>query len=378
MRARWIFGLAGAGSLLPLLVSASPQNSAADWVHQPSPGDIAHLYPEKARAKGLDGTGVIECIATVDGSLRACTIKSESPEGYNFGRAALAMAPQFQLKPEIKDGQRVEIKVEIPIRFTGPGTKVGSLIPGSSMQVGQKTMIANFAWTTTPTYADVAAVYPAKAREKKVGGKATLRCAFMDAGRVGGCLVQNDEPGSYGFGNAALDVVSHFQGPTTYGDGKPTKGNFVTIPVVFPVGMADGSALYVTAPSWRRTPTPQMYAAHFPAQARKAGVSSSKVVLGCTIGAEGELTQCSVNSENPAGPRLRRGGPGAGSRLPHAEVDGGWPGHGRSQDHHADQLSDGRQGHADRRQCAGRTRRAARIIVKKALPNAASRLLCMR
>jgi TonB family protein len=301
MRNKWVFGLAGVLGFLPFLVSASPQDSAADWVHQPSPGDIAHLYPVKARAKGIDGSAVIECTATVDGSLRACSIKSEAPEGYNFGRAALAMAPQFQLKPELKDGKRVEVKVDIPIHFNGPGTRVGSMIAGSSMQVGQKTMIANFAWTTTPTYADVVAVFPAKAREKKVGGKATLRCAFKDAGQVGYCVVQNDEPAGYGFGNAALDLVSHFQGPTTYGDGKLTKANVVTIPVVFPVGMADGSALYVTTPSWRQTPTPQMYAAHFPAQARKAGVSASKVVLGCTIGAEGELTQCSVNSENPAG-----------------------------------------------------------------------------
>jgi TonB family protein len=297
----WMFGLAGVVSLLPFLVSAAPQDSAADWVRQPTRGDLLGVYPQKARATGIDGTGVIECIATVDGSLRACKIKSESPEGFGFGQAALAMAPQFQLKPEVKNGKPVEVKVDIPIRFTGPGTHVGSMIAGSNMRVDQKLVFANVAWTTTPTYADVAAVFPAKAREKKVGGKATIQCTFKDDGKVGSCGVLNDEPAGYGFGNAALDLASHFQGPATYGDGKPTKGNVTTIPVVFPVGMGDGSAIYVTTPSWRRTPSPQMYAARFPAQARKAGVSSSKVVLGCTVGAEGELTQCAINSENPAG-----------------------------------------------------------------------------
>jgi TonB family protein len=301
MRRKWIFGLAGAASLLPFLVSASPQNSAADWAREPTAGDLMRVYPEKARAKGIDGTGVIECIATVDGSLRACTIKSESPEGFGFGQAALAMAPQFQMKPEVNGGKRVEIKVDIPIRFTGPGTRAGTLIPGSDMSVGQKRVLANSAWTTTPTYADVAAVFPAKARDKKVGGKATIQCAFKDAGQVGYCNVLNEEPFGYGFGNAALDLARYFQGPTAFSDGKPTKGNFTTIPVVFPAGMGDGSAVYITTPSWRRTPSPQMYAAHFPVQARQAGVSASKVVLACTIGAEGDLTQCSINSENPAG-----------------------------------------------------------------------------
>lgn len=301
MHKTWIFALAAATALSPLLVSAAPQNSAVDWTRQPSTMDIMRLYPEKAKAKGVDGASVIECIATVDGSLRACKIKSESPEGLGFGQAALAMAGQFQLKPEIRDGKAVEIRVDVPIRFTGPGTKVGSIIPGTGMNVNQKLVYANVGWIATPTYAEVAAVFPEKAKAKKVGGKATIQCSFMDAGRVGHCRVLNDEPFGYGFGNAALDLAEHFQAPDTFANGKPTKDNLLTIPVVFPVGMADGSALYVTTPSWLRTPSPGMYAQRFPAAARKAGVTSSKVVVGCTIGEKGELTQCAVNSETPSG-----------------------------------------------------------------------------
>lgn len=88
-----------------------PVIQAPSWIHRPGGADMARTFP------GSPGEAVIRCSIDEEGKLRNCEVLSRSrPE---VGRAALQLAPLFQMKPTTADG--VSVKggvVMIPIRWT--------------------------------------------------------------------------------------------------------------------------------------------------------------------------------------------------------------------------------------------------------------------
>lgn len=92
-----------------------------DWAARPTAGDIARFLPAATR-QGVSGEAVIECRVTEKGRLEACTVVSETPPDRGFGKAALAMAGKFRMKPQTVDGQPTAGgTVRIPIKISAPG-----------------------------------------------------------------------------------------------------------------------------------------------------------------------------------------------------------------------------------------------------------------
>ena len=78
-------------------------------------------YPPVAGALALPGRTQIDCIVTVLGRLADCSVASESPKGFGFGAASLAMSKGFRMKPKTVDGKPVgDGDVSIPVTFTPP------------------------------------------------------------------------------------------------------------------------------------------------------------------------------------------------------------------------------------------------------------------
>jgi protein TonB len=88
------------------------------WLSQPSAAEMGRFYPPQALDDNVEGRAVIRCTVTVAGTLTACAIAREQPQGYGFGRAALQLSPYFRMTPKTEDGRPVGgASVEVAIQF---------------------------------------------------------------------------------------------------------------------------------------------------------------------------------------------------------------------------------------------------------------------
>lgn len=114
-------GAALAGAVLAAVAGAAgadePLNRNPSWDKLPDPADLQDHYPWKARQAGVEGTATIDCIATVEGTLKDCSIVSEDPEGYGFGEATIAASGLFRMNPRILNGKPAEGTVRVPLNW---------------------------------------------------------------------------------------------------------------------------------------------------------------------------------------------------------------------------------------------------------------------
>ncbi|MFN4296919.1 MAG: TonB family protein [Brevundimonas sp.] len=88
------------------------------WIARPTPDQMARAYPDRAARDGVEGSATLQCSVTARGGLTACSVLSETPGGYGFGRAAMQLSRHFRLSPRTVDGQAVEgAVVTIPLTF---------------------------------------------------------------------------------------------------------------------------------------------------------------------------------------------------------------------------------------------------------------------
>jgi protein TonB len=88
-------------------------------VRGPTQGEILALVPPAARAARQAGRASVNCEIQLDTRLDACRLADESPAGFGFGQAALAIAPRyFRFRPPMTGagqavaGARVTVFVE--------------------------------------------------------------------------------------------------------------------------------------------------------------------------------------------------------------------------------------------------------------------------
>jgi TonB family protein len=286
-------------SVLAAAPAAGAQDRGPDWVRKPRAEDLVAAWPRAAWERGEGGKATIACTVTVQGSLRDCKVASETPPGSGFGAAALALAPQFQMRPRLKDGQPEISSVRIPINFEAPGKVTGSLLRGPEGTT--RRMVLSVPWQEAPSVADVQAAYPPRAKAEKVTGHVALQCGFAAEGRIAGCQTSTEEPSGYGFASAARALTSKFRGPLADSQGAPLRGARVTLKFIFAKESLEGDAAVVGKPNWTSLPKGEDFTAAFPAEARKAGVLKARVVLACTVAPDGALSGCQPRSEDPPG-----------------------------------------------------------------------------
>lgn len=265
-----------------------------DWLRKPTPDQLLAVWPIGAAKQGKKGRGVIDCSVSLQGALFDCNVVSEEPAGSGFGGAALALTPQFLMKPATLNG--------VPI--VAPHHRIGVTFlwpAGSTGALSTSRVISNVVWREAPTYAEVVAAYPAKARSQGVGGNATLDCILKADGRLRGCSVLGETPNGMGFGAAATSLSDLFVGPLSLGDGTSIKGASVQIPVTFPLAMTTSTKPMTGKPRWTAGPAAEDLAGAIPAAAVTAGVKTARVKMSCTVIRGGAVADCAVVSEEPSG-----------------------------------------------------------------------------
>lgn len=269
-----------------------------DWLRKPTPEQLLAVWPTRDLGQVRTGKGVISCSVSIQGALFDCRVVSEEPVGSGFGAAALAVAPQLLLKPGLRNGKpEVTSDVHIPVNFGGRPTSY----LGNDAKTLTRPVLTNVVWTEAPTYAQVVAAFPVKARIAKTGGNVVLDCSFKSDGRLTGCEVLGETPKGLDLGRAAKTLMPLFMGPTLRSDGASTLRAGVQIPITFPIEMTSATQPVTGKPRWTAAPSAEALLAAIPATAATAGVRTARVVMSCTIAQGGGLEGCKVSSEDPVG-----------------------------------------------------------------------------
>ncbi len=146
-------------------------------------------------------------------------------------------------------------------------------------------------WVATPTAEEAQAVYPKAAADKRLEGRATLKCSVTAEGRLTGCASIAEEPAGLGFAAAALAIAPKFQMQTVTQDGAPVAGGVVRVPIRF----ANPTQL---PPGFRRMPSTDDLAKAYPEKALRRGVAG-EAVIECAVTVQGEMADCALASETP-------------------------------------------------------------------------------
>lgn len=238
-------------------------------------------FPKGAKATGKAS---LDCVAAEGGKLADCKIAKEDPAGQGFGQAALSVVGHERIKTTDDAGFSV---VGRPVR-----TSFEFLAPGDS----------NPDWLRKPTGAQIANVFPKKAIEDGVAGKATIQCQVTVEGFLQNCFVRSESPKGYDFGLAGLQLAPQFLMTPKIRGGQVVTGGKVTIPINWGApnpSMILSSTSVVLDPPWTKVPTQAAVDAAWPKEA--AGLSSGQAALRCALDKTGGLRGCEVISELPRG-----------------------------------------------------------------------------
>jgi len=143
--------------------------------------------------------------------------------------------------------------------------------------------------------------YPSEAKAAGISGSAVVKCGRDQHGAFENCQVVSESPQNSGFAAAALAITAHAAkscGGLTEQQRAPRDWSFTfsASPLSIEPDITKPGA-FITRPSWERVPTQEDLRRAYPRGARVAG----RTVMACEINDRGELIDCKISDETPAG-----------------------------------------------------------------------------
>lgn len=227
-------------------------------------------HPIQALTLGIRGWGRLRCIARADATLGDCQLVGEAPQGFRFGRTALAAAPQL----------RVALEGEALAAIVGKPTYYKITFSGDRATGDQ-------ARPSSP--AVVEAAHPKGA---EAVGMAELQCTPPASGKglVSDCVATAEGPAGQGFAAAAVALAEADY--RTDIEPVPQRFTFYLRRRAFssrpnPLFAALPEVLTFSHVEWREPPRPEEGL-----QLPEAGV-----LLDCVLDADGGLSACRSDAE---------------------------------------------------------------------------------
>lgn len=242
-------------------------------------------HPTQALTLGIRGWGRLRCIARADATLGDCQLVGEAPQGFRFGRTALAAAPQL----------RVALEGEALASIVGKPTYYKISFSGDRATADQ-------ARPSSPAL--VEAAHPKGA---EVVGMVELECRPPASGKglVSDCVVTAEGPVGQGFAAAAVALAEAEY--RTDIEPLPQRFTFYLRRWSFsnrpnPLFAAMPEVLTFASLKWREKPGPE----------EGLQLPEVGVLLDCALDADGGLSACRSDAEPAAAqaalaftPRLR-------------------------------------------------------------------------
>lgn len=202
----------------PIAMRELTMVDAPTWVQAPSFDDVARAYP--AQGGGAEGYAVAHCRVERTGALTRCAVAKELPISHGFGKAALALAPQFKVSPEAmaQAPKGAPVEVDVPIRFPPPAEARDRTVRSPVWLAGYdpQTLIRGF---------------PAGVAGKKDSPGAVVRCEVADDGSLTDCTPELTSPDGFAFDEAAVKLASRLKMNLWSGEAGPVQGGVVHLPV---------------------------------------------------------------------------------------------------------------------------------------------------
>jgi len=303
--------------------------------------NAAQIWPSTAYTARFDGHVTMSCRIDVYGLAEHCEVLSESPKGKKFGAAALQMRTTLKLPPTMGPEGPIETVKTIAVDFTSPDTYSeqtgsGSCTSGSVAANGMSagdvtcttayntivyngglpmtrvTMVDFPIWAQTPGFGDLARAYPAKGGGAE--GYVAAHCRVLRSGELTQCAAIKEFPEGRGFAWAARDLTAKFRMAPAIAATHHDSPLWVDVPIRMPPP-AKAQNPTVLSPLWLTRPDPGKPLKLFPPEAVAAGQTSGRGVARCTVAADGALTACAPDPEEPASPGFSEAAAKIASRM---------------------------------------------------------------
>jgi TonB family protein len=266
------------------------------WLRQPTGEEFVENYPLAAAHQAVQGRATIECRVLLDTTVD-CAVTDETPTGWGFGDAALAIAGTFRVQPARINGQEVEGgRIRRTIRFVLPDDAAwrqdATPFEVATFEAMAPPDLPN--WDQAPNMRAVRASHPRSADP----GRAVLQCR-VNLDRRLNCQPLVEQPAGIGLAEAAMSLAPQFRVAEDQDAfvQRYARESFL-LPVVFGAS-AESTPLSRHYTGVGPLVMPTLYPPRevYPPRALAANLPG-EVVIVCTV-AEARLSGCAVEREMP-------------------------------------------------------------------------------
>jgi hypothetical protein len=176
------------------------------------------FYPQAAREQNIDGRALVACAMRSNHRLD-CAVEREAPEGWGFGERAVDLVTNIaeQGRDNITPGAAFRIVADFAMHDRGSSQATRS------------------PWSSAPTGGAFMRYYPRDAMARNIDGRAVLYCEILPSRRLA-CVVGEESPVGYGFGEAAQRIAQDFVlSESAFGRPGYSVGERIRVPISFQI-----------------------------------------------------------------------------------------------------------------------------------------------